>query len=226
MNRLLSAALVLLAAPAAFAQNVTRAEALRIGESFIHHRWTATAANLRHGRDASGIEIHTPDRAGGRSEPAREGWEVDAENIGVAYKWGGFDTPASFSAGVRKGRAAGDVYTAEKRRLGGAAVSGSAVGIDCSGFISRCWKLPRKHSTSMLARICRRLPSAADLQPADILNTREGHVYLFVRWADAARTRAICYEAAPFSKTRQSEQDLAALLARGYEPLRYPQIRD
>ena len=207
------------------ADSLTRAEALKVAETFIHHRWTA-AANVRHGKDSSGIEIHTPDRAGGHGDPAGDCWEAGAQNTGMAYKWGGFDTLASYDAGLRKGKAAGDVYTAEKRRKGGAAVSGDAVGIDCSGFISRCWKLPTKHSTSTLASISWRLPSAEALRPADVMNTAGGHVLLFVRWLDAEKSRALFYEAAPFSKTRATERPLAGMVSGGSVPLRYRHMRD
>ena len=208
------------------ADSLTRAEALKVAETFIHHRWTAAAANVRHGKDSSGIEIHTPDRAGGHGDPAGDCWEAGAQNTGMAYKWGGFDTLASYDAGLRKGKAAGDVYTAEKRRKGGAAVSGDAVGIDCSGFISRCWKLPTKHSTSTLASISWRLPSAEALRPADVMNTAGGHVLLFVRWLDAEKSRALFYEAAPFSKTRATERPLAGMVSGGSVPLRYRHMRD
>src|SRR6476661_7176508 len=40
--------------PQSFAQSVTRAEALKIGESFIEHRWQAFAKNLKHGKDSAG----------------------------------------------------------------------------------------------------------------------------------------------------------------------------
>lgn len=208
------------------ADSVTRAEALKIAETFILHRWTAAPHNLRHGRDSAGIEIHTPDRPGGHGDPAGDCWEPGAQNTGMAYKWGGFDTPASYDAGLRKGKAAGDVYTAEKRRRGGAAVSGDAVGIDCSGFISRCWKLPGKHSTSTLASLSRRLPSASALRPADVMNTAGGHVLLFVRWVDDEKTRALFYEAAPFSKTRATERPIAGMVSEGYVPLRFRHITD
>lgn len=210
----------------AWAQSVTREEAVRIAESYINHGWEATAANVRHGKDAQGVEIHTPDREGNRGDPAEACWRTGVENVGVAYKWGGFDTPESFARGVRAGKAAGDVYTAEKRRLGGAAVSGDAVGIDCSGFISRCWKLREKHSTSMLFEISRKLPSVSELRPGDIMNVGEGHVLLFVKWCDEGRTRAVFYEAAPFSKTLASERDVAEMAAAGYQPLRYRGFRD
>jgi hypothetical protein len=204
-----------------FADGVTRGEALQIAESYVNYRWTASGENVRHGKDGAGIEIHTPDRAGGRGDPAGDCWVAGEKNTGVAYKWGGFDTLDKFESGVRAGRAAGDVYTSEKRRLGGAAVSGDAVGVDCSGFISRCWKLPRKHSTSMLYDISERLASPTALQPADVMNTAEGHVLLFVRWLDADKTRALFYESHPFSKTRATERTIADLAASAYQPLRY-----
>ena len=108
----------------------------------------------------------------------------------------------------------------------GAAVSAEAVGIDCSGFVSRCWGLAEKHSTSMLFGIAERLRSADELRPADALNTAEGHVLLFVRWLDDEKRRALFYEAAPFSKTRATERTLAELIAAGYVPLRYRKIRE
>lgn len=225
LTLLLGAAALLGAAPL-HAQMLTRADALKVAETYIHHRWQSTDKNLRHGPDSEGVQVHTPDRPGHRGSPSEACWEVGASNAGVAYKWGGFDTPESFDKGVRAGKAAGDVYTPDKRRLGGNAVSGDAVGIDCSGFVSRCWKLPRKYDTSTLAEVCTKLPSPSQLQPADIMNTSGGHVILFVKWLDEAKTRALFYEAAPFSKTLGSEREISELVADGYTPMRYRKIRD
>ncbi len=222
----LLAALLSLATLSAFGESVTRDEALKIAQSYVEHEWKASPANVRHGKDAQGVNIQTPDQAGGSGFPVGACWLVNEKNTGVPYKWGGFDTPQSFDAGVRAGQAAGDVYTSEKRKLGGAAVSGDAVGIDCSGFISRCWKLPKKHSTSMLFGICDKLPSPADLKPGDVMNSAEGHVLLFVKWSDETKTRALFYEAAPFSKTLASEHAVADLQASGCQPLRYRSIKD
>lgn len=208
------------------AQDLTRADALAVAESFLSHRWQPTAKNLRHGKDEDGVDVQTPDRAGAIGRPLEELWLVDRPNTGMAYKWGGFDSLASFDAGVRAGRAAGDVYTQAKRRLGGAAVSSSAVGVDCSGFISRCWKLPRKHSTDSLTGISRKLGSTSDLRPADIMNQPGGHVLLFVRWKDLSKTRALFYEAAPFSKVRAKEYAVADLDSSGFSARRFRKIRD
>src|SRR6185436_9328078 len=103
--------------------------------SYIQHRWHASSQNVFHGKDAGKIQVDTPDREGRRCSPLAECWQAGVENIGVAYKWGGNDTPESFDAGIRAGKAAGDVYTSRKRQLDDAGVSDSAVGIDCSGFI-------------------------------------------------------------------------------------------
>jgi hypothetical protein len=208
------------------AQSLTRAESLKIAESFIQHRWQSSAKNVRHGKDSDGIEVHTPDRSGGHGIPLSECWLPGAENIGVAYKWGGNDSPRSFSAGIRAGKAGGDVFTLEKRRRGDKTVSADAVGIDCSGFICHCWKLTARYSTNSLPSICQKLSSPAALQPADIMNVPNGHVLLFAKWLDAEKKRAVFYEATPFSKTLASERDINEMTAAGYQPLHYRHIRD
>ena len=213
-------------ADAGSAQSPTRGESLKIAKSFINHRWHASAKNVRHGKDANGVEVHTPDRNGGRCTPLDKCWRSGAGNIGVAYKWGGSDSPRSFSAGIRAGKAGGDVYTLEKRRSGDKAVSVDAVGIDCSGFIGHCWKLTAQYSTNALPSICQRVSSPAALAPADIMNKPNGHAVLFVKWVDSKKRRALFYEAAPFSKTLASERDVSELTAAGYTPLRYRYIRD
>ena len=208
------------------AQSITRAEVLKIAESYVEHRWESSPRNLLHGKDRNGIEVHTPDRDGGRGSPLPNCWRVNAENIGVTYKWGGIDTLQSFDVGIRAGKAAGDVYTPEKRRHAEAAVSSAAVGVDCSGFICCCWKLTTRYSTRSLASICQKLLSTDALQSADIMNHPGGHVVLFVRWLDDNKKRALFYESAPFSKTLASERNVNEMVAGGYLPMRYRQIRN
>lgn len=207
----------------ALAEPLKRSEAVAIARSYAEHSWVATEKNVLHGRDASKIEVHTPNQQGAESG---DGLWTPGKNLGVPYKWGGFDSLEKFDTGVRAGKAAGDLYSAEKRQLGGAAVSGQAVGVDCSGFISRCWKLSEKHGTATLPDLCTKLASAAELRPGDILNTSDGHVILFAKWLDETKTRALFYEAHPFSKVRASEYDAPALVAQGFKPYRYRKIQD
>ena len=201
----------------------TRSETLEIARSFAEHRWEASEKNVLHGPDKSRVEVHTPDAGETR---ARESWTVGATNTGVPYKWGGFDSLASFDAGIRAGKAAGDLYSSEKRRKADAAVSAHAVGIDCSGFISRCWKLPKKYGTATLPSLCKPLASPAELRPGDIMNTAGSHVILFARWLDDAKTRALFYEAEPYSKVIASEHEIASLVESGFKPWRYRQMRE
>ncbi len=205
---------------------LTREEVLQVARSYAEHRWTASPRNVLHGSDAGKVDVQTPDQGADGGERNSGHWIVDTENVGVPYQWGGFDSLESFDAGVKAGKAAGDLYTPEKRRKGGAAVSSHAVGVDCSGFISRCWKLKQKYGTSTLTDISKVLASPADLRPGDIMNAEEGHVILFAKWLDDHKSRALFYEAEPFSKVISSERDVADLVASGFRPMRYRQIQD
>lgn len=198
---------------------ITRAEMLAMAERYVHHPWTAGPANAFHGMDPDGIRVDTPDADFVDETNDRGWWRPGAANVGIPYKWGGFDLPEEFSAGLRDGRYAGDCYSAEKRRLLDDAVSRHAVGIDCSGFVSRCWKLDRSYSTRELPSLCDPVTDLSQLQPGDIFNRHNAHVRLFAGWADAAHSQAITYEAA--AKVRRAEYSLAAMLEEGYTAWRF-----
>lgn len=93
---------------------ISREEVVTIASSYAEHTWTASAANVKHGPDAHGVDVQTPDTNANPAEPGK--WHIGKDNIGMPYKWGGFDTPESFDAGVVGGKAAGDMYSATKRR--------------------------------------------------------------------------------------------------------------
>jgi hypothetical protein len=221
----LLASVALLVARPVSAAELTRAEVIAIAQSYAAFEWEGRAANVRNGPDAAGIEVVTPSVAAG-AEPRPGYWVVGQTNAGMPYKWGGFDTTTSFAAGLRAGKAAGDLYNAGKRAKADAAVSSEAVGIDCSGFISRCWKLPKKYGTSMLPDLCSTLRNPAELKPGDVMNYAGGHVVLFHRWLDDAKDRAEFYEAEPYSKVIASERSTKEMFADGFKPLRYRKLKD
>lgn len=224
MRFLLSCLVGLLVAHSA-SGDVTRAEAVAVAQSYTAFPWEGRAANVRNGPDSAGIDVVTPSVAAG-GEPRPGYWVVGQTNTGIPYKWGGFDTAASFTAGLRAGKAAGDLYNRGKRVKGDRAVSSEAVGIDCSGFISRCWKLPKKYGTSTLREVCTPLSSPAELKAGDVMNYVGGHVVLFHRWLDAEKDRAEFYEAEPYSKVLASERSTREMFADGFKPLRYRKIKD
>jgi hypothetical protein len=185
-------------------------------------------ANVKHIPDRKGILVDTPD-VSYQKEGAVPGYWVPGQlNQGLPYQWGGFSTPEEFDRGIAAGLAAGDVYTGQKRALLHEAVSDEAVGIDCSGFVSRCWGLPRSYSTRELASLCDELPSWEELKPGDILNIYNAHVLIFSGWMGPDRKFLAAYETGgpPDWKVMRHAIATGFLRERGYRPLRYRGIQE
>ncbi|MBC8216140.1 MAG: T9SS type A sorting domain-containing protein [Candidatus Marinimicrobia bacterium] len=141
---------------------VTPSEALTTAYQYTYHEWTATEDNLTGGliQDPDGVYIETPD------------WVGVGTNYSIPYKWGGFNTLSGYDGGMQSGMYAGDKETS--------GVSSYTCGVDCSGFVSRCWKLPVHYSTSMMDDwITIAYDSWSELKPGDAIH-KVGHVRLFV----------------------------------------------
>jgi hypothetical protein len=229
MPRLCFLILLLGALPLASSHaQVRRSEVIATADQYVHFKWKPTAANAFHGPDADGVLVETPDRSFSRRGIRPGWWVADQTNEGMPYMWGGFSTPAEFTLGLKRGLYAGDVYTEDKRRLSDAAVSKHAIGIDCSGLISRCWKLERSYSTRELPALCIPLGSYDELKPGDILNSPEKHVLLFRGFVDAQKQRLLAYEAGspPTWKVLLNSIPIGLLTSENFQPLRYRKIRD
>lgn len=206
--------------------DVTREEAISIARSYAEVSWKPETRHVLHGRDPDGVLVHTPDTTLTRFGLANGWWEAGREARGMVYQWGGFDTPRQFVDNVAQGKVAGDICTAEKRRLGDAGTSRHACGIDCSGFVSRCWRLSRPYSTKQLPEICEKLPNWGNLKAGDIL-LKDGHVLLFSHWKTPGSIASI-YDAGrhPVWRVNASEIPTENLIAEGYVPWRYRRMRD
>ena len=223
------------AASAAGAHAAERARILEIGRAYVEHRWTADARNVLHGSDADGVLVHTPDRS---HRP--DGWTADGQvNVGVPYKWGGFSSLEEFDAAVAEGRPAGELTDGKDLDA-----SRFSVGVDCSGFVARCWDLPIKQSTRSLGRLCFELASYDELLPGDLINKYDAHAMVFVAFApapvgeqgeladgasgagnsgeasSAAHGHVRVYEAA-FPSVREHVYAVADLADAGFRPFRY-----
>lgn len=203
------------------APRVTPDEAIATAYRYTQVQWMPEERHVRHGPDSRGIVVATPDRTLAESGDRRGWWQPGVPAKSLPYQWGGFDTPESFLEKIAAGRKAGDVASPAKRALGDAGVSVESCGIDCSGFVSRCWNLPRPYSTCELPGICESLGSWNDLRPGDIL-LNDRHVVLFVAWKVPGKEIA-AYEAGPFPVWRVSACGLYVekLLKEGYAPWRY-----
>ena len=146
---------------------VTPAEALAMADLYVQHQWTATADNITNGiiNDPNGVEIETP------------GWVAAGSNYHVPYQWGGFRTLEQLESGLLSGKYAGDKATDCTENY---CVSSYCVGVDCSGLVSRCWKLPSHYSTRMMDdSIAVAYQNWDELQPGDIIH-KEGHVRMVI----------------------------------------------
>lgn len=151
-------------------KGVTRSEALAIADTYVEHIWTCRAENLTNGRiTVGGVEVETPS------------WIQIGQNQKIPYKWGGFHTLDQYDSGLLSNKYAGDIATS--------GVSSAAVGVDCSGYVSRCWKLSSHYATSMMNSTPSLFTKISDWNqflPADALH-KVGHVRLgVVRNADGS----------------------------------------
>ena len=209
------------------APTVTRGEAITIAKAYHELEWTPSEHNIKHGRDRNGIMVQTPDVGLAKHSHTSGWWKPGKTMVGMPYQWGGFDTPWQFLISLEGGEAAGDIATVEKRRLDDAGTSREACGIDCSGFVSRCWRLRRAYSTDELPQICTRVDSWTAIKPGDIF-LKNGHVLLFCSWDPLRSGNVLAYEAAPYPKWRVNLGSIPVedLKKVHYTPWRYRNIRD
>ena len=204
--------------PASFDEDpITRAEVLELARAYATHQWRATTANIFHGVDDNGVRVDTPDAQWW----GRTGWHADGRvMIGVPYCWGGKSTLEEFDSGLRQGRPAGHTFHGPRPRS-----SRLPVGVDCSGLVSRCWRLKKRRSTATIPEVCDVLTSFDNLLPGDVANRPHGHVVIFIEWLDPQQEKMRVIEATD-SSVRQSEHTVTRLKQRGFAPLRFRGIVD
>lgn len=137
---------------------VTRDEMMSVAESYKNHLWTASKENVCSNKIVGRVRIDTPDK-NCKSACYNLGWWDSAgeTNQSVPYKWGGFNTLIGFDNGIRAGACGGDVYKRSIELSTDGASNTNAVGIDCSGFISKAWDQNVKYSTRSIPKAFREL---------------------------------------------------------------------
>ena len=117
---------------------------------------------------------------------------------GAAALASGLPTSSALAAGL----AASDVMAGAERYLGVPYVYGGndpVRGLDCSSYVSRVWGVSRQ-TTDTLSTVADNI-GKDELRAGDAMNLPTwkdrhgyGHVRLFDRWADPARTKMWVYE--------------------------------
>ncbi|MDM8562395.1 hypothetical protein QUF54_03485 [Candidatus Marithioploca araucensis] len=185
--------------------SITRQKVIDKAKKYVKYKFTVKKSNLTKGiYDKRGKLVITP-----ISKPGTY--------TAMPYKWGGGDTLNSFRRGLKKGKKAGDkcAKTCSGKYVG----SSLAVGVDCSGFVSRVWGLKGKQSTRTLPRISTKLRSKNHLKPGDILNKAGAHVRLF---SHKSAGRFFVYEATGSRHTwKVIKHSYRLSQLKRYKPYRY-----
>lgn len=95
---------------------------------------------------------------------------------------------------------------------------------DCSGYVSMVWGLTHSRNTTSLSEVAAEIPRA-DLKTGDALNSA-GHVALFIRWDDEAKTEPVVREHTGPDGSPPVERVWPADTANTYTPIRYNNITE
>lgn len=139
---------------------VPRSEMVAVAKQLAEHRWVCKPAN----------------RKAPCSTQYRSRFKDNEEVTGVAYDWGGMDSPKVFDERLRKRQAAGS------RQEEG--VTSCTAGVDCSGLLSLAWGQKKKYGTRTIHEIAAdvTLDRQKDLKPGDALNKAGSHIVMFLSY--------------------------------------------
>ena len=188
--------------------------------AYANYRWIPTEKNCFHGLDEDGRYVDTPDVTW-RGEVLDCGWwKVGKENVGIPYGWGNASTLEAFKKGLREGKYAGNVPE-DKSRYG----SHHTVGVDCSGLLSICWKLPKKIATRDIPQYADELESLDELRQGDVFAKVGSHVMLYKEFADEKKEWAVIIDATRSTgKVSERKVCVAELIQDGYRMFRKKSI--
>jgi hypothetical protein len=191
-----------------------RQQVIETAFAFEGLQWKLTPAN--YGSD--------PDSACSGFNRIRRPWylegKVNQEVRGVPYCWGCHGSLANFRAQMDRGTKAGNVCTHNAPRP-------DVAGVDCSAFVSAAWGLSVHYTTAAIPAIAKPLENPWDLRPGDALNKPGSHVMLFLRFTPDRKAEVMESSTGGCNgRVCRNVYPLAALLARGYVPVRFRALSD
>lgn len=191
---------------------LTRERVVQTAMAFESVQWLLTAS--AYGRD--------PDMAcTGFRRIRRPGYligKLGQQVRGVPYCWGCNGSLAQIGTRIARGALAGNVCTHNEPR-------NDVVGVDCSAFVSAAWGLAQHFTTIAIPSITTPVANPWNLLPGDALNKPGSHVMLFLRFTPGRKVEVM--ESSPGAcngRVCQNVYPLAALLARGFAPVRFREL--
>jgi len=195
--------------PTAAVRPLDRQRVIETAFAFEGVQWRVTPS--AYGRD--------PDTAcTGFNRVRRPGYlqgKLNQEVRGVPYCWGCHGSLATFRSRLERGALAGNWCTRNAPRT-------DVAGVDCSAFVSATWGLSTHFTTAAIPAITTPLANAWDLRPGDALNKPHSHVMLFMRFTPDRKAEVMEASTGGCNgRVCRNVYPLAALLARGYTPVRF-----
>ena len=186
-----------------------RQQTIETAFAFEGVQWKLTPAN--YGTD--------PDTACTGFNRIRRPWylqgKANQEVRGVPYCWGCHGSLANFRRRVEAGTMAGNVCTRNAPRT-------DVAGVDCSAFVSAAWGLSVHYTTAAIPAIAKTVENPWDLKPGDALNKPGSHVMLFLRFTPDRKAEVMEASTGGCNgRVCRNVYPLAALLQRGYVPVRF-----
>jgi hypothetical protein len=172
---------------------VPRTEVIQRAKAYALHPWTSKTANQTASCSAAYQSHHAP-----------------GDYLGLPYDWGGYMTLAEFDAQIASGLGAGSQPDD--------GVLACTAGVDCSGFVSSCWKTGH-YTTSSLHMVSAQI-AQPDLLAGDALNKAGEHVALFSHLQ--ANGEPYLWEAAGYNVHAQPFGGWSYVM--GYLPRRFNEI--
>lgn len=179
---------------------IERDKIIDIAEAYANYEWYPTIDNIFHGEcPICGEKVDTSDRDYFTQWYDFWGWKSGQLNIGIPYKAGGFSSISGFNLSnpedfyeqyTGTGSYQGSIHYAGDVYLNKDYGCSRACGVDCSGFVSRCWNLPQKHCTFPYPDYPFGLQNVSspirfdELKPGDLLNSPKYHAILFKEFVD------------------------------------------
>jgi hypothetical protein len=173
----------------------------------------------------------TPQNYGGDPDTActgfsriRRPWylqgKVGQQVRGVPYCWGCHGSLANFRSQMEHGVKAGNVCTRNAPR-------GDVAGVDCSAFVSAAWGLSVHYTTAAIPAIAKPVTNPWDMRPGDAFNKPGSHVMLFLRFTPDRKAEVMESSTGGCNgRVCRNVYPMAALLARGYQPVRFKALAD
>lgn len=133
----------------------------------------------------------------------------------MPYCWGGFSSTSQFKTAMNSSGRVGNINTSTSGRVS------NTYGLDCSGYVSRCWGLTKKYATSTISNVSTQI-SYSNLKQGDAINKSGSHVVLY-DYSDGSGNYILyeCTKLNQYDRVSHTIRTISSLQSDSYVAIRY-----